>query len=109
MSAPSDEYKDSSFTGVERPNQPDTAQDDYVSRSGQNDGPIKVQSDKASVDDGGYADASKADSDQQLQADEKDAIDQSNIIGERTRGIEKDYTEPGDDVSWILPKPFPQY
>ncbi len=99
MSAPSDEFKDTSITGTERGNQPDTTQDDYVSRTGQKGGPIPVQSDSAGVDAGGYADASKADSDQQLQADDKDAIDQSNIIGERTRGAAKNYQEPGDTVS----------
>ena len=28
--------------------------------------------------------------------DDNDAIDQSNIISEKTRGAVKDYTEPGD-------------
>jgi len=98
MSAPSDEFQDSSITGAERGNQPDTTQNDYVSRTGQKDGPIPVQSDSAAVEAGGYEDASKADSDQQLQADDRDAIDQSNIIDSRTRGAAKNYREPGDDV-----------
>ncbi|KAK5936862.1 hypothetical protein PMZ80_010800 [Knufia obscura] len=94
MSDPSGEFKDSSITGTERANQPDTAQNDYVSRTGQSE--IKVQSDEAAVEAGGYEDPAKADSDKQLQADEKDAIDQSNIINERTRGAAKNYQEPGD-------------
>lgn len=61
-----DDFKDSSVTGAERPSQPDVTQDDYVSRTGQKDGPIPVQSDNDAVDAGGYADAGKADSDAQL-------------------------------------------
>ena len=101
MSAPSDEFQDSNVAGAERHNQPDTVQDDYVSRTGQKD-VIPVTSDKQGADAGGYADAAQADSDQQLQADERDAIDQSNVISERTRGATKDYTEPGDTVCYAL-------
>jgi len=97
MSASSDDFKDSSITGTERANQPDTAQNVYVSRTGQSQ--IPVQSDQTGVEAGGYEDASKADSDAQLQADEQDAIDQSNVINERTRGAVKSYQEPGDTVS----------
>ena len=100
MSAPSNDFQDSSVNGTERPNQPDTVQDDYVSRTGQKQAPIPVQSDSQGVDAGGYEDASLADSDQQLQADDAEAIDTSNILNERTRGAKPTggYQEPGDEV-----------
>lgn len=98
MSA-NDEYQDSSVTGTERPNQPDTLGDnDYISRTGQSE--IPVQRDGAKVEAGGYEDSATADSDAQLQRDESDAIDKSNIIDSRTRGAAKSagtYTEPGDE------------
>ena len=45
------------------------------------------------------ADPDVADSNQQLQQDENDAIDKSNIVGSRTRqtGPQGGYQEPGDD------------
>lgn len=120
MSAPNDEYQDTGNVRSERGTGADTSQNDYASRTGQSH--IPVQSDEASVEEGGYADPAKADSDQQLrtsdqdqcrhmlilftEADEKDAIDQSNIINERTRGAAKPsgtYREPGDEEG--LPGP----
>ncbi|KAF1959879.1 hypothetical protein CC80DRAFT_467101 [Byssothecium circinans] len=74
----------------------DAKDNDYVSRTGQSEFP--VQNDDAPVE-GGY-DGATADSDQQLERDEKDAIDQSNIIDSRTRGATKKtgtYAEPGDE------------
>jgi len=78
---------------------PQTEQsNDYASRPGQNQAGIPVQKDSATVED--PIDPATADSDATLQADEKDAIDQSNVIEERTRGAAKPsgtYQEPGDD------------
>lgn len=89
MSAPNDDFQDTSAV---------PAQDDYVSRTGQSE--IPVERDGKTVE-GGYDNRDQADSDAQLQADEKDAIDSSNIIEERTRGAKPagTYTEPGDEVS----------
>ncbi|KAF2843710.1 hypothetical protein M501DRAFT_1013048 [Patellaria atrata CBS 101060] len=70
---------------------------DYVSRSGQST--IPVQKDDAPVE-GPYDDPAAADSDEMLERDEKDAIDQSNVINDRTRGATKQkgtYAEPGDE------------
>ncbi|KAF2457929.1 hypothetical protein BDY21DRAFT_285429 [Lineolata rhizophorae] len=80
----------------------DVGDNDYQSRTGQSH--IPVQKDDAPVED--PIDASKADSDQALAQDEKEAIDRSNIIGGRTRGATKKagtYQEPGDDEG--LPGP----
>ncbi|KAF2872155.1 hypothetical protein BDV95DRAFT_543793 [Massariosphaeria phaeospora] len=80
----------------------DVTDNDYASRSGQYT--IPVQKDDAPIDE--PYDAATADSDQQLQRDEKDAIDSSNIIEERTRGATKKagtYAEPGDEEG--LPGP----
>jgi len=87
MSAPNDDFQDTSAV---------PAQDDYVSRTGQSE--IPVERDGKTVE-GGYDNRDQADSDAQLQADEKDAIDSSNIIEERTRGAKPagTYTEPGDE------------
>ncbi|EPE36504.1 hypothetical protein GLAREA_08667 [Glarea lozoyensis ATCC 20868] len=71
---------------------------DYTMRSSQKGGPIPVQSDDAKIED--PIDAEVADSDQQLVKDDKEAIDQSNIIsGGRTRGAKPEgtYQEPGDE------------
>lgn len=73
----------------------DTQDDSYVSRTGQNEVPV-VSDNKAVA--GGYEDADKADSDEQLKKDDTDAIDSSNIIEERTRGASKNYEEPSDDL-----------
>ncbi|KAM0299439.1 hypothetical protein ACHAPM_007481 [Fusarium culmorum] len=70
----------------------------YVSRPGEKDQPIAVQADSDRVED--PIDAEQADTDAQLERDEKDAIDQSNIIEERTRGATQPggtYQEPGDE------------
>jgi hypothetical protein len=95
---------------------------DYQSRTGQNE--IPVQTDDKPVED--PIDPETADSDATLgkpthiaqsislvtvltsptEADEKNAIDQSNIIDERTRGATKSagtYQEPGDEEG--LPGP----
>ncbi|TVY50442.1 hypothetical protein LCER1_G009400, partial [Lachnellula cervina] len=80
------------------------AQDNaYVSRTGQKQGPIPVQSDGADIEDPINADT--ADSDAQLARDDNDAIDQSNVIGERTRRAKpsEGYREPGDEEG--LPGP----
>ncbi|TDZ13979.1 hypothetical protein Cob_v010428 [Colletotrichum orbiculare MAFF 240422] len=67
---------------------------EYVSRKAGE--PIGVQSDDAKVED--PIDAATADSDEQLARDDKDAIDESNIIDERTRSAKPEgtYREPGD-------------
>lgn len=104
--------------------------DSYVSRPGQKDGPVPVQSDDAPVEGGD--DEVAADSEERLgtfgytlnflrtipsypsshiltrsiAADDKDAIDESNILdGGRTRGAKPEggYREPGDDEG--LPGP----
>ncbi|KAJ4141629.1 hypothetical protein NW768_000844 [Fusarium equiseti] len=70
----------------------------YVSRPGEKDQPIAVQADSDRVED--PIDAEQADTDAQLERDEKDAIDKSNIIEERTRGATQPggtYQEPGDE------------
>jgi len=72
------------------------ADNDYASRTGQSE--IPVVKDETAIND--PIDRATADSDATLQADEKDAMDQSNIIQERTRGAAKSsgtYTEPGDE------------
>ena len=73
---------------------------DYASRTGQSQ--IPVQKDEASIED--PIDPNTADSDATLQSDEKDAIDEGNIINERTRGAQPagKYQEPSDDVSVSL-------
>ncbi|KAF2274146.1 uncharacterized protein EI97DRAFT_469102 [Westerdykella ornata] len=75
---------------------------DYVSRQGESY--IPVQKDEAPVED--PLDASIADSDQQLERDEKEAINTKNIMKGRTRGATKQkgvYAEPGDEEG--LPGP----
>ncbi|KAL1607168.1 hypothetical protein SLS59_002872 [Nothophoma quercina] len=70
----------------------------YESRTGQSE--IRVLKDDAPIERTEYNDREAADSDKQLERDEKDAIDQDNILSERTRGATKQsgtYTEPGDD------------
>merc|ERR1712093_789618 len=64
--------------------QGDTQDNDYVSRTGQEEAPIPVQSDNDVVESG--VDAETADSDEQLARDDNEAIDESNIIDEKTRG-----------------------
>ncbi|OJD39833.1 uncharacterized protein BKCO1_200047 [Diplodia corticola] len=75
---------------------------DYVSRTGQSE--IRVQKDEAPVDD--PIDPATADTDEQLARDDKEAIDEDNILSDRTRGAAKKagaYAEPGDDEG--LPGP----
>jgi len=79
-----------------------TADDSYVSRTGQSE--IPVQKDGAAVED--PIDPRTADSDQMLERDDKEAIDTDNIIdGGRTRGAKPvgTYREPGDEEG--LPGP----
>ncbi|KAF7197601.1 hypothetical protein HII31_01104 [Pseudocercospora fuligena] len=80
----------------------DAQDNDYQSRTGQSH--IPVQSDNADVED--PIDPETADSDAQLEADDKNAIDSSNIVDGRTRGAAKSggaYREPGDEEG--LPGP----
>ncbi|KIV79301.1 hypothetical protein PV11_06868 [Exophiala sideris] len=72
----------------------DTIQNDYKSRTGQSE--IPVQRDEAPVED--PIDPKTADSDETLARDDAEAIDESNIIDQRTRGATKKgvYREPGD-------------
>ncbi|KAI9824320.1 MAG: hypothetical protein M1826_007417 [Phylliscum demangeonii] len=68
--------------------------DEYVDKSST----IPVQKDDAPVED--PIDAKTADSDEQLERDDKDAIDPSNIIEDRTRHAKpkgSSYVEPGED------------
>ncbi|KAL0936851.1 uncharacterized protein CTRU02_209067 [Colletotrichum truncatum] len=78
--APTGEYQDS----------------EYVSRPSQRGQPISVQADDAKVED--PIDARTADTDEQLERDDKEAIDKSNILDERTRHAKPSgqYREPGD-------------
>ncbi|KAL6704349.1 hypothetical protein ACN47E_008305 [Coniothyrium glycines] len=69
---------------------------DYQSRTGQSE--IPVQKDEAPIEATEYDNG--GDSDEQLARDENEAIDESNIIEERTRGATKEagtYTEPDDE------------
>ncbi|KAH6964403.1 hypothetical protein HG530_003735 [Fusarium avenaceum] len=87
-----------SSNGVQDAPTGDYQEDSYVSRPGQKEQPIPVQSDSDRVED--PIDAEQADTDAQLERDDKDAIDESNIIEERTRGATQPggtYTEPGDE------------
>ncbi|KAL8706052.1 MAG: hypothetical protein Q9201_000874 [Fulgogasparrea decipioides] len=74
---------------------------DYVSRTGQSQ--IPVQKDEAPVED--PINPATADSDQTLAQDDAEAIDQSNVVGNRTRKAKPagSYTEPGDEEG--LPGP----
>ncbi|KAF3011085.1 hypothetical protein E8E13_011250 [Curvularia kusanoi] len=70
----------------------------YESRTGQSE--IRVLKDDAPLERTEYNDREVADSDRQLERDERDAIDEDNILDERTRGAAKQagtYAEPGDD------------
>ncbi|KAI6082474.1 hypothetical protein F4821DRAFT_246996 [Hypoxylon rubiginosum] len=74
------------------------ADDSYVSRPGHKNEEVPVQSDREVVED--PIDENVADSDLQLGRDEKDAIDTSNIIDDRTRHakpVTGTYRQPGDD------------
>ncbi|KAF2473302.1 uncharacterized protein BDR25DRAFT_257644 [Lindgomyces ingoldianus] len=72
----------------------DPIDNSYVSRTGQSQ--IPVQKDEAPVED--PIDPDVADSNEQLASDDKEAIDQSNIMDSCTRGATKQagtYAEPG--------------
>ncbi|KAK3167305.1 hypothetical protein OEA41_010432 [Lepraria neglecta] len=73
----------------------DSMNNDYQSRTGQSE--IPVQKDDAPVEDS--VDPATADSDETLARDDADAIDESNIVGGRTRGSKPSggYREPGDE------------
>ncbi|KKY34791.1 hypothetical protein UCDDA912_g05220 [Diaporthe ampelina] len=74
-------------------NQNDETYNDYSTEGGQ----IPVQDDRLPVEDG--VDAATADSDAQLERDDNEAIDKSNIVEYRTRGAKPEagsYREPGD-------------
>ncbi|KAJ9629067.1 uncharacterized protein PV06_02216 [Exophiala oligosperma] len=98
MSAPQDDYTPGADS-IEGASGADTTQNDYKSRTGQSH--IPVQNDEAPVED--PIDPNNADSDEQLARDDTDAIDQGNIVDERTRGATKNYREPGDEEG--LPGP----
>lgn len=63
MSAPGEQFQ-TGGEGREGPSNPDTIQDDYVSRTGQKQAPVPVQSDEDGVID--PIDPATADSDEQL-------------------------------------------
>ncbi|KAH8732554.1 hypothetical protein GQ44DRAFT_735426 [Phaeosphaeriaceae sp. PMI808] len=74
----------------------DAVDDDYQSRTSQSE--IPVQRDGAAIESTEYGNG--GDSGKQLEKDEADAIDRSNILDERTRGATKKagtYTEPSDE------------
>ncbi|CRK23579.1 hypothetical protein HYQ45_013953 [Verticillium longisporum] len=79
----------------------DVKDDEYVSRQARE--PISVQSDDAKIED--PIGENTADSDAQLERDDKDAINPDNMIDERTRSAkpEGSYREPGDEEG--LPGP----
>ncbi|CAM1505154.1 Fc.00g107910.m01.CDS01 [Cosmosporella sp. VM-42] len=74
----------------------DIQDDSYVSRQGSKIEPLPVQSDDMKIED--PIDAATADSDKQLERDDVEAIDTSNIIKDRTRHAQptSGYQEPGD-------------
>ncbi|KEF61396.1 uncharacterized protein A1O9_02962 [Exophiala aquamarina CBS 119918] len=95
MSTPNDDYQPGT-EGVEASHTADTTQNDYKSRTGQSH--IPVVGDDSKIED--PIEANTADSDEQLARDDQDAIDQNNILGERTRGAtakQGTYREPGDE------------
>ncbi|KAI2620456.1 hypothetical protein GGR54DRAFT_639489 [Hypoxylon sp. NC1633] len=76
----------------------DTTDDSYVSRPGHKGEEVPVQSDQERVED--PINEVEADTDEQLVRDDKEAIDTSNIIDERTRHAKPTsgtYQMPGDD------------
>ncbi|KAF5007123.1 hypothetical protein FDECE_6554 [Fusarium decemcellulare] len=87
-----------SSQGVEDTPSGEFQENSYISRPGEKSEPIPVQADSAKIED--PIDADTADTDAQLERDDSDAIDESNIIEERTRGATKPggtYKEPGDE------------
>ncbi|MCJ1237769.1 hypothetical protein MMC14_005756 [Varicellaria rhodocarpa] len=90
------------LTSSELPSGTDTTDNSYTSRTGQYQ--IPVQKDEMPVED--PINPTTADSDATLAADDKEAINQDNIIGGgRTRGAAPKgiYAEPGDEEG--LPGP----
>ncbi|RYC56890.1 hypothetical protein CHU98_g9331, partial [Xylaria longipes] len=74
----------------------------YVKQRG-DDGPIDVVRDEANIED--PVSSRDADSDQQLAKDEKEAIDQSNVIKSRLRGNEPRrgaMAEPSDEKMGLM-------
>ncbi|TQN64690.1 hypothetical protein CSHISOI_10739 [Colletotrichum shisoi] len=73
----------------------EVSENEYVSRQGDRQ-PFDVVSDETKVED--PTDPETADSDAQLERDDKEAIDKRNIVKERTRGAQPagEYREPGD-------------
>ncbi|KAI1415005.1 hypothetical protein F5Y13DRAFT_187694 [Hypoxylon sp. FL1857] len=74
------------------------ADNSYVSRSGHKNEEIPVLSDRDVIED--PINERKADSDEQLDRDDREAIDKSNIIGQRTRQAKPNagtYRQPGDE------------
>ncbi|KAL8658341.1 MAG: hypothetical protein Q9226_001085 [Calogaya cf. arnoldii] len=96
MSSADDQYEQQNdMTGGDVPSGI-KGDNDYTSRTGQHQ--IPVQKDEAPVSD--PIDPATADTDETLAQDDKDAIDQSNIIDGRTRGAalgKGGYAEPGDE------------
>ncbi|OAR02663.1 hypothetical protein LLEC1_01827 [Akanthomyces lecanii] len=69
---------------------------DYVTKGQES---IPVVKDDAPVDD--PIDEAEADSDKQLEQDDAEAVNESNILDERTRGAKPEagsYKEPSDSV-----------
>ncbi|KAK5991745.1 hypothetical protein PT974_07779 [Cladobotryum mycophilum] len=64
--------------------------------------PVPVQGDSAQFED--PIKAESADSDKQLEQDDKEAIDKSNIMKDRTRGAQPagSYQEPSDDQMGLM-------
>ncbi|KAI0442159.1 hypothetical protein F4803DRAFT_386839 [Xylaria telfairii] len=76
--------------------------DSYVKRRGDG-GPIDVVKDDAKIED--PVPSQGADSDQQLAQDEKEAIDNKNVIGSRLRGNEPKpgaMAEPSDEDMGLI-------
>ncbi|KAJ4145408.1 hypothetical protein LMH87_004260 [Akanthomyces muscarius] len=76
--------------------QPAAETADYVTKGQES---IPVQNDDAPVED--PIDEAEADTDKQLEQDDEEAISESNILDERTRGAKPDagsYEEPSDTV-----------
>ncbi|KAL9598370.1 MAG: hypothetical protein Q9219_004532 [cf. Caloplaca sp. 3 TL-2023] len=95
MSSADDQYEQQNDVTTGDVPAGDSKDNDYSSRTGQYQ--IPVQKDEAPVEDPINPDT--ADSDKTLAQDDADAIDQSNIVGGRTRGAKPSggYTEPGDE------------
>ncbi|MDI1492257.1 MAG: hypothetical protein OHK93_003469 [Ramalina farinacea] len=73
------------------------ARNEYIPSGKIDDSDITVAKDEAPVEEG--INTATEDSDEQLQKDDSDAIDKSNIIGGRTRGAKPQggYSDPDED------------